>query len=295
MCSHLKDCQSSTTGAGAYGTINPTVIEAGSICGMNTTPPKRWTAHTLALLAAVLITLLPAVAAPLEAAVIRDFRVGDQKGYIRLVLESDRPMPAAPTVVMDKNHMHITLDGIINTISTPPEDTLTADIAAIDISGVSGKPAIDVAFAFTPATVQTFSLTGPHRFIIDVYRPASGTAGGQHQTSDAESPTSATAPEAYVAPSGDSIAAPAPPERLKQSPDSENRHVQGRPLRQRILAALIVVTSIIAVLLLLLIWFGGKRDVAHSSWQEVLPPESDAVIENLDARIRKPLNGDDGL
>lgn len=287
MCSHLKDCQSATTGAGATGTINPTVIESGFFCGMNKTPPKRWTAHTLALLAAVMITLLSAAAVPLEAAVIRNFRVGDQKGYIRLVLESDRPMPAVPTVVMDKNRMHITLDGIINTISTPPEDTLTADIAAIDISGVSGKPAIDVAFTFTPANVQTFVLTGPHRFIIDVYRPAPGTAGDQHPISDAESSTSTAMPEPYVVPSGNGIAAPAPPERLKQSPDSENRHVQGRPFRQRILAALIVVTSIIAVLLLLLIWFGGKRDVDRSSWQEVLPPESDADIENLDARIRE--------
>jgi hypothetical protein len=52
------------------------------------------------------------------------------------------------------------------------------NIVGVEVSKASDATRIDTRFSFVPADVKTFSLTGPHRFIIDAYRPLSPTAAG---------------------------------------------------------------------------------------------------------------------
>ena len=159
-------------------------------------------------------------------------------------------------------------------------------------------------FTFAPADIKTFILTGPHRFIIDAYRPLPAEtllppteehirtpAMKQNQTearSTSESAVAAIAPkytqadpESYTHPGTESAGA-----RIER----QNR------FRQRLVAALIVVTSIIAMLLFFLIRTDGARSGSgHKAWIDQLPLTKDPDIETIDSAIRNHLKTYDRL
>jgi hypothetical protein len=232
---------------------------------------------------------------------ITDLRFGNNKGYIRVVMEFDRPLNPTPSVSIDRNILQVTLTGIINNLSDPQIGIDNGDVISLDVSQKSDVIQIDAVFSFAPADVKTFSLIGPDRFIIDAYRPLSPANG---------IPTVEKARR--IAPIEETVSLPEPASELKHSPPARASTVndeasagspgsayprsgQAEDLRryrfqQRLLAALIVVTSIIAVLLFLLIWMGNSRKKKPGpSWIRDLPPTTDRDIESIDAVIGEHL------
>lgn len=254
------------------------------------TESKQWAVRKTILLTFVLAVLMASGTASVQATVIRDLRIGSQRGYVRMVLESDSPISPPPAVYFQRNRLRVTLGGILNDIPAPRPETLNDDIDDLEISATAGDPSIAVVFAFEPANIQTFSLTGPHRFIVDAYRPVDAPVESRQPalTAAAEQPE---APESYSAPSaqGDPTAAPSPLYDPPEHPDRGDPPGNRYAFQQQLIAVLIMITSIIAIMLLLLIWLGGRRKAARSPWQANLPPERDAAIEDLDKQIREQL------
>lgn len=247
------------------------------------------------LFAAIALTTIQGV--PVEAAVVRDLRIGDQKGYVRFVVESDRAISPTPLVNHQENRLHISLEGVINTIPRPKPDAFTADIQDLDIVRQSDAPAINVVFAFLPARVQTFALTGPHRFIIDVFRPPT-VAGDSIQFSIEPDVRDAPsfAMESHSAPSEKADPGMSP----RQNPPSEamrgsDAGVVQRSIQPTIITTLILITSIAAILLAVLIGVSVRRNRHQSSLHDRLPPEHDPAIDDLDKQIRELLDTRDPL
>jgi hypothetical protein len=138
---------------------------------------------------------------------ITDLRFGNNKGYIRVVMEFDRPLNPTPSVSIDRNILQVTLTGIINNLSDPQIDIDNGDVISLDVSQKSDVIQIDAVFSFAPADVKTFSLIGPDRFIIDAYRPLSPANG---------IPTVEKARR--IAPIEETVSLPEPASELKHSP-----------------------------------------------------------------------------
>ena len=236
-------------------------------------------------LISVLLSLLPPAVHPAHADVIRDLRIGNQKDYIRFVLESDRPLTVVPSVDVSGNRLQVLLEGIINTIPLPRTETLAADILKLDLSSGHAHSTIQVDLAFSPTSIQTFMLTSPHRFIIDVYRPVMATS---LKTGPLKTPPGHL-PRQLV--SSERVEQPTPPSRQNpvDTKEGEKRSIQGWQFQQKLIIALILGTSFIAIALIVLIGLkhGGKPRPKPPSWQEALPQERDATIEDLDKKIRE--------
>jgi hypothetical protein len=235
------------------------------------------------------------------AAVIRDLRVGDNKEYVRMVLEFDRPLIPPPSFSIHGDTLQISLAGIINNLPDLQTGEYDGDIVHLDVSKTVDAMRIDAVYSFTPADVKAFALTGPHRFIIDAYRhPAPAAAGppleksrhlglieetvslpGPH--SEPEKPLPAEASSFLNKTSTQTDGSPS-------SPIGSTDHLSRKRFQQRLVAALIAVTAIIVVLLLLLIWTGRSRTKpAAPSWVHDLPPTKDRDIESIDSVIGKHL------
>jgi len=255
------------------------------------------------LIALLAMLLAPALQA--QATVIRDLRFGDNKGYVRMVLELDRPLNPPPSITIQRNTLQVALTGIINNQPDLQTDKYHGDVIGFKASHMADTTHIDAVFSFDPAEVKTFSLTDPHRFIIDVYRPLSPAAARPpaekaHQTELIEE--SVSLPESYSDPHKPlpAMESPSLDEASTQvhgsaSPNSgkaDNLH--RNRFRQRLIAALIVVTSILVVLLFLLIWMGNSRKrPVEQSWVHDLPPTKDRNIESIDTVIGDHLNNHD--
>jgi hypothetical protein len=152
-----------------------------------------------------------------------------------------------------------------------------------------------------PADVKTFALTGPHRFIIDAYRPLPSQTVSQSIKN--ESPTRSPgihdqAPEPYTTPEKPTSAALSTTI-VEASLNAYEKLASSRPgatdmqrnrRQQQLIAALIVVTSIIVILLFLLIWVGSAKQRSDDrSWLTDLPPTNDQAIASIDATIRDHL------
>lgn len=262
---------------------------------------KKWAALKLAPLLIVCLTLVLIPALRAQATAIKDLRIGNNEGYVRIVLEFDRRLTPPPAFSINHNRLQVSLAGIGNSLSVPGTAAQKDGIISLDVSRESGQTRIDAIFEFTPADVKTFALTGPHRFIIDAYRPL---------PSEAANPPIENGPELPSVQKGDVLPEPySKPEKLASAALStaiveasldaydalaseglEKDHSNGNRIQQRLMAALIVVTTVIVVLLFLLIWVGrGHNNKGQPSWLKHLPPTNDQNIESLDSVIRKHL------
>lgn len=229
-----------------------------------------------------------------EAAVIRDLRFGDNKDYMRMVMEFDRPLNPAPSFSVHRNTLQVTLAGITSNLPERQSGEYHADIINLEVSQMSDATRIDAAFSFDPADVKTFTLTDPHRFIIDAYRPISSAAArlpveeSRHMALIEEAvflPEPYREPEKPL-PTGGSASIDEAPVRTGGSAEDSGRN----RFQQQLIAALIVVTSIIVVLLIFLIWMnGGRKHPARPSWVHDLPPARDREIESIDSAIGEHL------
>lgn len=240
-----------------------------------------------------------------EATVIKDLRFGKNKGYLRMVLEFDRPFTPTPSVSIDGNALQVTLTGVSNNQIDTQIGKDNTDIIRLDVSQKSDTIQVETILAFTPTDVKTFSLGDPHRFIIDAYRPISAAttkplvekerhiAGAEKTVSSTElSSEREKLHPASASPSMDEISIKA--EAATSPRSGKDDELRRKRFQQRLIAALIVVTSIIAVLLFLLIWMGDNRKkTAKPSWIGDLPPTTDRDIESIDAVIGKHLKSDD--
>ena len=256
----------------------------------------------------MLIVFFAMILAPIlraEATVIRDLRFGDDKDYVRMVLESDRPLSPPPSFSIHRNTLQVTLTGITTDLPDRQTGNVHADIISLEVSQTSDTTRIDAGFSFDPADVKTFSLTDPHRFIIDAYRPLSPTAAkppGEESRQMALIEETVSLPEPHSKlekriPAGGSASIGEAPVRADSAAppiggaaDDSRQH----RFQQRLIAALIVVTSIIAVLLIFLIWMAaGRKNLPEPSWVRDLPPTRDRDIESIDSAIGGHLKNHD--
>ena len=262
---------------------------------------NKWIALKVAPLLIVCLSLLLIAVPQAKATAIKDLRIGNTKDYVRIVLEFDRPLTPPPTVSIDHNRFQVSLTGIGNSLSAPEPAAQKTGITSLDVYRASGHPRIEATFEFQPADVKTFALTGPHRFIIDAYRPLPSAAANLPIGKGPQLPSigkSDGLPEPYSKPeklaSADLStaivkASLAAYNALASEPPETDNSNRSR-FQQRLLAALIFVTSIIVVLLLFLMWIGsGRNKKGQSSWLEHLPATNDQNIESLDSVIRKHL------
>jgi hypothetical protein len=249
----------------------------------------------------VFLAMLLASTLRAEATVIKDLRFGDNKGYVRMVLEFDRPLNAPPSVSINRNALQVALTGVINNLSGRKAGEYHSDLVSLDVFQRSDGTRIDAVFSFSPADVKTFSLTGPHRFIIDAYRSLSPATAlppvdeGRHIASIEETVSSTEPSSEHEKPRPAGESPPIVETSIKAHRSASSRSVNADDLhrnrfQQRLIAALIVVTSIIAVLLFLLIWMDNRRKKnPDPSWIRDLPPTTDRDIENIDAVIGEHL------
>jgi hypothetical protein len=255
--------------------------------------------------APLLIVFLAMFFAPVlwaEATVVRDLRIGNNNGYVRMVLEFDQPLAPLPSVSLHRDTVQVTLAGIVNDVSPSGTDEYSDGIISLDVIKLSEATRIDAVFSFAPTDVKAFSLTGPHRFIVDAYRPVASAASVRRSTEKTnripaieEHPS---LPEPYSEPdesplsgmSGALAQASMNANGLVSSASSEATDVDRERFQQLLITALIGVTSIIVVLLFFLIWMGSSnQNPREPSWIDDLPPTKDPTIENIDAVIREHL------
>lgn len=262
---------------------------------------KNWVAPKATPLIFVSLALLLAAALHAQAAVVKDLRIGNNDGYVRMVLEFDRPLTAPPSISTNHNHLQVSLTDIVNTLSTPRIEENQGDILRLNVSKPSDEIRIDAVFTFTPADIKTFALTDPHRFILDVYRPlpleaASQTVENSHQM--ASDIASQTTQGTYRVPEETTVAgisskiveASMDGSRAFAAKGLEVENTDQNGVQQRLIAALIIVTTAIIVLLFFLIRISGRNVSSRRwSWRSHLPPTTDQNIESIDSVIRKHL------
>lgn len=264
---------------------------------------KNWLVPKATPLMIASIALLLAPILSVKAAVVKDLRLGDNGGYVRMVLEIDRPLALAPSVSNSGNTIQVALTGILNHLSAPPTEVLRDGIVSLEVTLVSDVMHLDATVPFVPADIQTFSLTGPHRIIIDAYRPSpwagdEGPIKKEPLTSapESDSPLPKWDPTpGESSPFGGTVAEASMHNNGSRSSVSSDAAEESRNrFQQQLIAALIGVTSIIVVLLFFLIWMGsGRKKAREPSWIRHLPPARDPAIENIDAAIRDHLKNHD--
>jgi hypothetical protein len=251
------------------------------------------------------LAMLLAPALRAEATIIKDLRIGDNKGYVRMVLEFDRPLIRPPSFSINRNTLQVVLTGVTNNLPALQTGKHVDEIVSFEVSKTSDTTRINARFSFVPADVKTFPLTGPHRFIIDAYRPLSPVAaelpvGKSRQIGLIEETVSS--PEPYSEPEkalSDEETRPIDAASIKAD-ESASSHggnaddSRRNRFQQRLIAALIVITSIIVVLLFFLIWMGNSRKKPlELSWMRDLPPTKDRNIESIDSAIGEHLKNHD--
>ena len=246
---------------------------------------KQWVALKATPLLIVPWATLVVLLSTAQATVVKDLRTGDNQGFVRLVMEFDRPLTPHPVFSVDRNSLKITLTGIDNLPATP---AAIDGITRLEVFRQPDGTSIEMDFTFAPAEIKTFILTGPHRFIIDAYRPLPAgtlpsTAKGDIRTAAMKQNQTKTQahPESYTLPAADSA---------RSGIERQNR------FRQRLVAALIGVTSIIAMLLFFLIRTASARSGnGRKAWIDQLPSTRDPDIETIDSAIRNHLKTYDRL
>jgi hypothetical protein len=241
-----------------------------------------------------------------DATVVKGLRIGNNTGYVRLVLEFDRPLVTPPSVSRHGDTIQITLAGSVNQVSPPGDEEYSDGIVNLEIAQVPDATHIDVVFAFAPEDIKAFSLTGPHRFIVDAYRPAASDAAVSRPVKKTNRMAAVekhpSLPEANGEPgappfsgiSGAVAQAAMNANGSISSASSGAADVDRNRFQQILITALIGVTSIILVLLFFLIRMGSTcQHPREPSWIDHLPPTKDPTIENIDAVIRKYLNNHD--
>lgn len=243
----------------------------------------------------MLIAFLVMLFVPLStvrATVIADLRIGKKPGFMRLVMEFDGRPSSPPSFSVERNRLRIDLQGIANTPSAPK---MIDGISRLDVSRKGNEARIEAIFAFTPADIKTFSLTGPHRFIVDAYRPlptsADLSAAKGIESEPAEQPEK-TAQEPYGVPEKSLVSltseSATASRDIKAEADPGARYADNKRFQQRLVAALIAVTSIIVVLLFFLIRTADGRHLPRQQpWTDQLPETTDPNIAAIDSAIHK--------
>ncbi len=269
---------------------------------------NKWVALKATPLLFVSLAMFFAPILRAEATAIKDLRIGNNSRYVRMVLEFDQPLIPPASLSLNRNTLQVTLTGIINNLPPPQTREYLGDIVRLDVTRTSEARRIDVVFSFDPVDIKTFSLTGPHRFIIDAYRPVSSVKTNL----SIEDKTRQTQPieEYVISPEPNNPQVDPARTGLTAFIDKVSMKVQGsvspngsntddlnkNGFHQRLIAALIVVTTIIVVLLFFLIWAGRSRKKSREpSWTHRLPPAKDQDIESIDSEIREYLKSNDHL
>lgn len=222
---------------------------------------KQFLLETTLLFIAVLLSLILNPIA-LEAAIIKDLRIGNNNEYVRLVLEFDDPPVTAPTHTLKQNSLKITLNDTASDLPARPAGDYS-DIVILDLAQKKGDTIIDAVFPFTPSDVKAFTLVAPHRFIIDAYRPTPLAAS--NETSRKISPNQTLPGQAGTG------------------------NIRQNYFFQHMIAPLIAVTSTMLIVLVIVIWISSRRRPPGTVSIGRLPTTSDPEIEHIDARIREHL------
>ena len=259
---------------------------------------KKGVAHKATPLLIAFLVMLFVPLSTVRATVIADLRVGKKPGFVRLVMEFDARPSSPPSFSVERNRLRIDLKDISSTPSAPK---ITDGISRFGVSRKGNEARIEAVFAFTPADIKTFALTGPHRFIVDAYRPLPASAALPpakiSEREPAEQPEE-TAPEPYRVPekslvtlTSDSVPnLSTATQDAKAEADPGARYAYNKRFQQRLVAALIAVTSIIVVLLFFLIRTAGGRHLPRQQhWTDQLPKTPDPNIEAIDSSIHKLL------
>ena len=266
---------------------------------------KNWVAPKATPLLVASLAMLMAPTLRAEAAVIKNLRIGDNKGYVRMVLELDRPLTRPPSFSIQRDTLQIALTGIIDNLSALQSQDYRNGIVSLDVSKSSKTTRIDVVFPFVPADIKSFSLTGPHRFIVDAYRPVSTSLSAlpiekAQPTELIEGNVSLPEPDSEPEKQAPTGALPSIDERSTKARGSSSSTRDNaddwrrNQIQQWLIAALIVVTSIIVALLYFLIRMGGAPRISEQpSWIRYLPPTRDRNIQVIDSEIRKHLKNQD--
>jgi hypothetical protein len=249
-------------------------------------------------LSIVFLLLLFAPLSTVQATVIADLRVGKKPGFVRLVMEFDRPLSSPPSFSVERNRLRIDLKDIANTPSAPE---MIDGISRLDVFRKAKDARIEAVLAFTPADIKTFALTGPHRFIIDAYQPLPASAAlspAKGKQSEPAEQSGETAPEPYRLPENPPVsltsesgpASSTVSRDIRAEVDPGARYAKNKRFQQRLVAALIAVTSIIVVLLFFLIRNADGRHLPRQQpWTDQLPETPDPNIEAIDSAIHKLL------
>jgi len=257
---------------------------------------KQWVALKATPLLIVPWATLVVLLSTAQATVVKDLRTGENQGFVRLVLEFDRPLNPHPVFSVDRNSLKVTLAGIDNLPVTP---VAIDGITRLDVFRRSDGTGIEAVFAFVPADIKTFSLTGPHRFIIDAYRPLPAETRPSAAEEKIRTPAIKQNQTRPHRKSGKTVSAVGPRFAAQSDPEPYSHPVisssgsdteSKNRFQQRLVAALIVVTSIIAILLLFLIRTGSVRSgTRQPAWIDQLPSTKDPDIETIDSAIRNHL------
>lgn len=231
---------------------------------------KKWLALETKILLIVSLATLLLLILQAEATVVKDLRVGSNDDHVRIVLEFDQRLTPFPTFSIDANRLQVDLIGIGNDLSAPGPEEYGSDIVSLKVSNASAARHIEVVFSFIPATINSFSLIEPDRFIVDAFRPIASSAAGIRDDTVSHKPSIQTtsdspAPHRQIE---ESTPAGISPTNADLSLDktasvsSDNRTIDDgsrNRLQQPLIAALIVTTSIIIALLFFLLRIEDDR------------------------------------
>jgi hypothetical protein len=201
-----------------------------------------------------------------DATIIKGIRTGSDQAYVRVVIETNAPLDPRPTISVNRNTLRISLAGVEKDPSTLKSEAYRDDVVKIDVTSASKETRIEAILAFIPTSVRTFFLIGPHRFVIDAYRPPA--------TATAEPSTEELQPISIIEENGirpDEVNEQATSPQKGQpsvpgegfgaatsqahNPDGSNH----KRFQRRLLVILIVVTSIILVVIIFLMCMDKQR------------------------------------
>lgn len=219
---------------------------------------KQGAVLTLGTLLVAFLGMFPCSSGRAEATIIKGIRTGSELAYVRVVIESDVRLEPRPKITVNRNTLRISLTGIGNDPSELKSEALRDDVVNIDVISTSAETRIEAILAFVPTKIRTFFLITPHRFVIDAYRPSSGSTKApsdevqrpitiieENDTRSDDANPPATSPHKELGESKE-------PNRPSAITESSTEGSDSNRFQQRLLVFLIVVTSIILVVIIFL-------------------------------------------
>ncbi len=202
---------------------------------------KKSTALTVGILLVVLFSIcrpLDGWAGPIT---VKSIRTGSQQTYVRMVIETDGRLSPRPTVDINGTILTLTLSGARNGSAVLNSEAYRDDVSSIDVAADSTGVAMKATLTFPPSRVRTFFLKGPHRFVIDAYRPSAEKA--------APPPADAIQPISIIDAQGDQAGKTIITEKASTATPDEKK---ANMFQRHLLLFLIGITTMLLVTLLFL-------------------------------------------